>query len=95
MVKNMALTPFSEEDVKKINKKKGMKKKFLRGKKEDVSEWMRRIAYFILTIEKETKSDKYIKERQKLFLEYRIEGMESNEACRKAKLVLDCFEICC
>ena len=92
-MKNMALTPYSQEDVKKINKKMRMKKKFLQGEKEDVPEWMRRIAHFLLTIEKEDKSDKYMKELQKLFLEYRIEGMESNEAYKKAKKVLDCFGI--
>ena len=70
-----------------------MKKKFLRGKQEYDPEWMRKIAHFILTIEKEDKSDKYMKELRELFLECRIEGMESNEACQKAKKVLDCFGI--
>jgi hypothetical protein len=34
-----------------------------------------------------------MKELRRLFLEYRIEGMESNEACKKAKKVLGCFGI--
>ena len=88
----MALTPNSEEDVIKINKKMRMKKKFLRDKKEYDPEWMRRIAHFILTIEK-IKSDEYMKVLRELFLEYRIEGMESDEAWRKARLVIDCFGI--
>lgn len=70
-----------------------MEKKFLRRKKEDDPEWMRRIAHHFLTIEKEDKSDEYMKELRRLFLEYRIECMESNEACKKAKKVLGCFGI--
>ena len=89
----MALNTSSEEELIKINKKMRMKKIFLLGKKKYGPEWMQRIAHFLLTIEKEDKSDKYMKELQKLFLEYRIEGMESDEAFKKAKKVLDCFGI--
>ena len=70
-----------------------MKKKFLRRKKEDDPEWMRSIARYFLISKKEGKSDEYMKVLRELFLEYRIEGMESNEAWRKARLVIDCFEI--
>ena len=70
-----------------------MKKKFLRRKKEDDPEWMQSIARYFLISEKEGKSDEYMKVLRELFLEYRIEGMESNEAWRKARLVLDCFGI--
>jgi len=70
-----------------------MKKKFLRRKKEDDPERMRSIARYSLIIEKEGKSDEYMKVLRELFLEYRIEGMESNEAWRKARLVIDCFGI--
>ena len=68
-----------------------MKKKFLRRKKEDDPKWIRNIARFLLTIEKESKSDEYMKELRELFLEYRLEGMEPNKAWKKAKKVLDCF----
>ena len=70
-----------------------MKKKFLRRKKEDDPEWIRRIARFLLTIEKEGKSDEYMEELRELFLEYRLESMEPNKALKKAKKVLDCFGI--
>jgi len=70
-----------------------MKKKFLRRKKEGDPEWMQSIARYFLISEKEGKSDEYMKVLRELFLEYRIEGMESNEAWRKARLVLDCFGI--
>ncbi len=89
----MTLTLNSEKDVIKINKKMRMKKKFLRRKKEDDPEWMRRIACYFLTIEKENKSDEYMKELRELFLEYRRDGLEPNEAWRKAKKVLGCFGI--
>ena len=89
----MALNTSSEEELIKINKKMRMKKIFLWGKKKYGPEWMQRIAHFLLTIEKVDKSDEYMKALLELFLEYRIEGMESNAAFKKAKLVLDCFGI--
>ena len=70
-----------------------MEKKFLRGKKEDDPKWIRSIARFFLTIEKEEKSDECKKKLLDLFSEYRMEGMESNKAWKKAKLLLDCFGI--
>ena len=45
------------------------------------------------TCRKNEKSDEHMKELRELFLEYRLEGMEPNKAWKKAKNVLDCFEI--
>ena len=70
-----------------------MKKKDLLSKKEYDPEWIRSIARFLLTIEKEGKSDEYMEELRELFLEYRLESMEPNKALKKAKKVLDCFGI--
>ena len=56
-------------------------------------EWIRSIARFLLTIEKEGKSDEYKKKLLDLFLEYRRDGLEPNKALKKAKKVLDCFGI--
>ena len=70
-----------------------MKKKELMDKKEDDPEWILNIARFLLIIEKEGKSDEYKKKLLDLFLEYRLEGMESNKAWKKARLVIDCFGI--
>jgi len=70
-----------------------MKKKFLRGKKEYDPEWIRSIAHFLLTIEKEGKPDEHMKELRELFLEYRRDGLKQKEAWEKARLVIDCFGI--
>jgi len=70
-----------------------MKKKELLGKKRDDPEWIQNIANFVLTIEKEGKSEEYKKKLLDLFLEYKLEGMEPNKALKKAKKVLDCFGI--
>jgi len=56
-------------------------------------EWIRSIARFLLTIEKEGNSDEYKKKLLDLFLEYRRDGLEPNKALKKAKKVLDCFGI--
>ena len=70
-----------------------MKKKELLGKKENDPEYIQNIARFISNSEEEGKSDEYMKELQKLFLDYWIEGMEPNKALKKAKKVIDCFGI--
>ena len=70
-----------------------MKKKFLRHKKGYDPEWIRIIARFLLTIEKEDKSEAYKKKLLDLFFEYRQEGMESKKTWKKARLVIDCFKI--
>ncbi len=70
-----------------------MEKKFLRGKKGDDPEWIQGISCYFFTYRKNGKSDEYEKYLHDLFLEYKLEGMEPNEAWEKAKKVLDCFGI--
>ena len=70
-----------------------MKKKELLGKKENDPEWIQNISCYFFTYRKNEKSDEYMKELRELFLEYRRSGLEPNKAWKKAKNVLDCFEI--
>jgi len=70
-----------------------MRKKELLGKKENDPEWIQDISCYFFTCRKNEKSDEHMKELRELFLEYRLEGMEPNKAWKKAKNVLDCFEI--
>ena len=70
-----------------------MKKKVLLGKKEDDPEWIQDISCYFFTYRKNGKSDEYMNELRELFLEYRRDGLETNEAWKKAKKVLDCFEV--
>jgi hypothetical protein len=70
-----------------------MEKKFLRGKKRDDPEWIQDISCYFITYIKKGKSDEHKKELYDQFLEYRRKGIEPNEAWKKAKTILDCFEI--
>ncbi len=70
-----------------------IRKKFLLGKKGDDPEWIQDISCYFFTYRKNEKSDEYMKELRELFLEYRRDGLETNEAWKKAKKVLDCFEV--
>jgi hypothetical protein len=70
-----------------------MRKKFLLGKKGDDPEWIQDISCYFFTYRKNEKSDEYMNELRELFLEYRRDGLETNEAWKKAKKVLDCFEV--
>ena len=70
-----------------------MRKKELLGKKENDPEWIQNISCYFFTYRKNEKSDEYMKELRELFLEYRRSGLEPNKAWKKAKIVLDCFEI--
>ena len=68
-------------------------KKFLLGKKGDDPEWIQDISCYFFTYRKNEKSDEHMKELRELFFEYRRDGLETNEAWKKAKKVLDCFEV--
>jgi len=70
-----------------------IKKKFLLGKKGDDPEWIQDIASYFFTYGKNAKSDEYNKKLHDLFLEYKEDGMRPSEAWKKAKNILDCFEI--
>jgi hypothetical protein len=70
-----------------------MEKKFLQGKKGDEPEWIQDISCYFLTYRKNGKSDEYKKNLHDLFSEYEMDGMEPDKAWKKAKKVLDCFEI--
>jgi len=68
-------------------------KKILKGKKENDPEWIQNISCYFFTYKKNEKSDEFKKELHDLFLEYKKEGMEPNEAWYKARKVMDCFEM--
>ena len=70
-----------------------MRKKVLMGVKENDPEWIQDISCYFFTYRKNEKSDEYMNELRELFLEYRRDGLETNEAWKKAKKILDCFEV--
>jgi len=70
-----------------------MKKKVLKGKKEDDPEWVQDIACYFFTHQKKEKTYEYEDEIRELFLEYKRDGLKSKDAWEKAKRVISCFEI--
>ena len=70
-----------------------MKKKVLMGKKGDDPEWIQDISCYFFTYRINGKKNRYNKKLRELFLEYRNEGMKPKGSMKKAKLLLDCFEI--
>ena len=70
-----------------------MKKKELRGKKGEDPEWIQDISCCFFTYRIKGKTDRYNKKLRELFLEYMGEGMKPKGSVKKAKLILDYFEI--
>jgi hypothetical protein len=70
-----------------------MEKKFLQGKKENDPEWIQDISCYFFTYRINGKIDRYTKKLRELFLEYMGEGMKPKGSVKKAKLLLDYFEI--
>ena len=70
-----------------------VEKKFLLGKKGDDPEWIQDISCYFFTCRKNENSGEYKKKLLELFLEYRDEGMKPMGSMKKAKLLLDYFEI--
>ena len=70
-----------------------MRKKVLLGKKGEDPEWIQDIANYFFTCRKNENSGEYKKKLRELFLEYRNEGMKPTGSMKKAKLLLDYFEI--
>ena len=68
--------------------KKMIKKKVIRGRKENDPEWIKDIASYV----KSGKTDKHKKQLRELYLEYTRDGLKPKEAWEKAKNVLACFE---
>ncbi len=71
----------------------GMKKKVLIGVKENDPEWIRDISCYFFIYRINGKTDEYTKKLRELSLKYRNEGMKPKESMKKAKLLLDYFEI--
>ncbi len=70
-----------------------MKKKVLMGAKENDPEWIQDISCYFFTYRIKEKIDRYTKKLRELFLEYVDEGMKPKGSMKKAKLLLDYFEI--
>ena len=70
-----------------------MEKKFLQGKKENDPEWIQDISCYFFIYRINGKTDEYTKKLRESSLKYRNEGMKPKESMKKAKLLLDCFEI--
>ena len=66
-----------------------MRAKVLLGKRGDDPEWVQDIASFIRSEWK----DEYEEIVRELFYEYKRDGLSPTEAWKKAKRVIDCFEI--
>jgi len=66
-------------------------KQSLRGKEGDDPEWIKDMASYFFTYNKNN-SDEYNRELRKLYSNYILEGKKSKQAFEKAKRVLDSFE---
>ena len=79
-------------EVVQISEYTALGKKAIKGKKEDDPDWIIDIASYLF-LKRLNKTDKRYKLLKELFLEYRNEGLSSRNAFKKAKRVLDSFEI--